>query len=112
MKRNKGWYATQRSLSFFVLFSLTSVSFSQNIDSTKVVSHFGGAVTVTNKGISLIPNLTLGEPAAIFDLAVGKKRISFEPQFTMNIGGHPAFAFKTLVSDFIFRISGSQKSFI
>jgi len=121
MKRNKGWYVTQRSLSFFVLFSLTSVSFSQNIDSTKVVSHFGGAVTVTNKGISLIPNLTLGKPAAIFDLSVGRKRISFEPQFRfalegkpwtfifwwrykivegkkfrMNIGAHPAFAFRTI----------------
>jgi len=121
MKRNKGWYAARRSLSFFVLFNLTSVSFSQNIDSTKVVSHFGGAVTVTNKGISLIPNLTLGKPAAIFDLSVGRKRISFEPQFRfalegkpwtfifwwrykivegkkfrMNIGAHPAFAFKTI----------------
>jgi hypothetical protein len=116
-----GWYTIREILLFFVLINLFSVSFSQNIDSTKVVSHFGGAVTVTNKGISLIPNLTLGKPAAIFDLSMGKKRLSFEPQFRfalegkpwsfifwwrykiveskkfrMNIGTHPAFAFTTV----------------
>jgi hypothetical protein len=121
MKRNKGWHAAQKFLSFFVLFNLTSVSFSQNIDSTKAVSHFGGAVTITNKGISIIPNLTLGKPAAIFDLSMGKKKLSFEPQFRfalegkpwsfifwwrykivdskkfrVNIGAHPAFAFNTV----------------
>jgi hypothetical protein len=121
VKRNNGWHAAQKSLSFFVLFNLASISFSQTIDSSKAVSHFGGAVTVTNKGISLIPNLTLGKPAAIFDLSVGKKKLSFEPQFRfalegkpwsfifwwrykiveskkfrMNIGAHPAFAFTTV----------------
>ena len=40
----------------FVGFLLpTQFCFSQNSDSTKVVSHFGGAVTVTNNGISFIP---------------------------------------------------------
>jgi len=121
MKRDNGWQAAQKSLLFFVLFNLTTVSFSQNIDSTRAVSHFGGAVTITNKGISTIPNLTLGKPAAIFDLSMGKGKISFEPQFRfalegkpwsfifwwrykiveskkfrMNIGAHPAFAFKTV----------------
>jgi hypothetical protein len=83
--------------------------------------HFGGAVTVTTKGISIIPNLTLGKPAAIFDMSVGRK-LSFEPQFRFSlegkpwsflfwwryemintnkflfkIGAHPAFAFKTVI---------------
>jgi hypothetical protein len=121
MKSKKVLHTTKKALTFFVLLNLTNVSFSQQTDSTKVTSHFGGTVTITNKGISLIPNLTLGKPAAIFDLSVGKKRISFEPQFRfalegkpwtfifwwrykivdgkkfrLNIGAHPAFAFKTI----------------
>jgi hypothetical protein len=121
MKFNITCYSTKRTLSLFVLINLAYVAFSQETDSTKVPSRFGGAVTVTNKGISLIPNLTLGKPAAIFDLSVGKKRLSFEPQFRfalegkpwtfifwwrykiveskkfrMNIGAHPAFAFSTV----------------
>ena len=109
------------SLSLFILISITYVSFPQTTDSLKIPGYFGGAVTITNKGISLIPNLTLGKPAALFDLSLGKKRISFEPQFRfalegkpwtfifwwrykivdskkfrMNIGAHPAFAFKTI----------------
>ncbi len=109
-----------KNISLFVLLNLTYVSFSQKIDSTKVAGHFGGAVTVTNNGISFIPNFTLGKPAAIFDLSVGRKRLSFEPQFRfalegkpwsfifwwryklfqtdkfqINLGAHPALSFKT-----------------
>lgn len=107
-------------LLFVVFLLLAHFTFSQNTDSTKVVSNFGGAVTVTNKGISTIPSLTLGKPAIIFDLLLGR-RLSFEPQFrfslegkpwsflfwwrykllrndkfVMNIGAHPALSFKTV----------------
>jgi hypothetical protein len=121
MKNNKGWHITKNALSIIVLLNLTCVSFSQNTDSIKVASHFGGAVTITTKGISIIPNLTLGKPAAIFDLSMGKGKLSFEPQFRfalegkpwsfifwwrykileaekfrINIGAHPAIAFRTI----------------
>jgi len=126
MKNKKEWYITKSALSLFVLLNLTYVSFSQKNDSTKVASHFGGAVTVTNNGISFIPNFTLGKPAAIFDLSMGKGKLSFEPQFRfvlegkpwsfifwwrykllqseklkITLGAHPALAFKimTLSSD-------------
>lgn len=59
----------------------------QKKDST-AVSSFGGAVTIQNKGISTIPNLTLGKPAAIFDLKVGRK-LTFEPQFRFSLKGKP-----------------------
>lgn len=49
----------------------------------------GGAVTVTNKGISLIPALTLGKPAAIFDVAITGGAVSFEPQFRFGLDGKP-----------------------
>ncbi len=89
MKNKKGWFITRNALLLFVLLNLTYVSFSQNNDSTKVVSHFGGAITVTNKGISTIPNFTLGKPAAIFDMSMGKRKLSFEPQFRFALEGKP-----------------------
>lgn len=51
----------------------------------------GGAVTVTNKGISLIPALTLGKPAAIFDVGItdGGGALAFEPQFRFGLDGKP-----------------------
>jgi hypothetical protein len=70
----------KKSLTILVFASLTFFSFSQNYDSTRVPAHFGGAVTLTTKGISIIPNLTLGKPAVIFDMSAGRK-LSFEPQF-------------------------------
>lgn len=81
---------------------------------------FETAVTVTTKGISNLPNLTLGKPAAIFDLVLSKGNLSFEPQFRfalltgkpwsfqfwwryeviqsgkfqLNVGARPSFNFK------------------
>ena len=72
----------------FTLLSFNSFALPQNTDSTKVVSNFGGAVTVTNNGISFIPTFSLGKPAAIFDMSVGSK-LSFEPQFRFALEGKP-----------------------
>ncbi len=74
-------FITKKALLSFAIFSLTIVSFSQARDEPEPAGHFGGAVTITNNGISFIPNFTLGKPAAIFDLSVGKRNLSFEPQF-------------------------------
>ena len=52
------------------------------------VNRFGGAVTIQSKGISTIPNLTLGEPAIVFDMSVGRK-LTFEPQFRFSLEGKP-----------------------
>ncbi len=61
----------------------------QENDSTRTkINTFGGAVTVQTKGISTIPNLTLGKPAAIFDMKVGRK-LTFEPQFRFALDGKP-----------------------
>jgi hypothetical protein len=114
-------YMLKCALLFILLLIVSHTAFSQYTKAEKDVSNFGGAVTITNKGISLIPNLTLGKPAAIFDLTVGKKKLSFEPQFRFALEGkpwtfifwwrykvlegekfrlgtgvHPAFAFKTI----------------
>ncbi len=73
----------------FALWQLAQCSFAQKTDSTQVASHFSGAVSVTHNGISLIPSFSLGKPAAIFDMAVGKRRLSFEPQFRFALAGKP-----------------------
>ena len=47
----------QYKFSFLILVSLSfhTILFSQNCDSSKVINNFGGAVSVTNNGISFIP---------------------------------------------------------
>ena len=75
-------------LLLIVFLLLTQFSFSQEVEKTKVPGHLGGAVTVTNNGISFIPTFSLGKPAAIFDLSVGK-RLSFDPQFRFALDGKP-----------------------
>ena len=53
-----------------------------------------GALTVTNKGIAIVPSFTLGKPAAILDIAIVRGGLSFEPQFRMALDGKPwAFLF-------------------
>ncbi len=71
-----------------VFILLSHFSFSQEVEKTKVPGHLGGAVTVTNNGLSFIPTFSLGKPAAIFDLSVGK-RLSFDPQFRFSLEGKP-----------------------
>lgn len=63
-------------------------SFSQKVENTKVPTQIIGAVAVTNNGISFIPTFSLGKPAAIFDMSVGR-RLSFDPQFRFALDGKP-----------------------
>ena len=63
--------------------------YAQEKDSTIAkISNFTGVVTIQSKGISTIPNLTLGKPAAIFDMKLGRK-LTFEPQFRFALDGKP-----------------------
>ena len=107
------------TLFILVFLVLTQIAFAQNVDSTKPVSHFSGVITATNNGVSLLPNFTLGRPALLFDLSVGKGKLSFDPMFrfamdgkpwgfifwfhyklistpklSMSVGAHPSFVFK------------------
>ena len=75
------------ALLFFIGFS--HILSAQKNDSTVArINSFGGAVTIQSKGISTIPNLTLGKPAAVFDMKVGRK-LTFEPQFRFSLDGKP-----------------------
>lgn len=100
---------------------LALASVAQSADTTPRHTVVAGAVSVTTKGISLLPALTLGKPAAIFDIAIRDGPVSFEPQLRfgldgkpwtfifwgryrplrgeklqLTIGAHPAFTFRTI----------------
>jgi hypothetical protein len=79
-------------VSYFVSISL--LSFAQKTDSTQAPNFFTGQITATNNGISLIPSFSLGKPAILFDLSIGKKRLSFDPMLRFAMNGKPwAFVF-------------------
>ena len=88
MKTINRWLITKCIFSLLVFLSLSYITYSQTTDSTKVPSYFGGVITLTNKGISSIPNLTLGKPAAIVYLSLGRK-YRFEPEFRLALEGKP-----------------------
>jgi hypothetical protein len=107
------------SLMLCILFSSTIAA--QTKDSAQRISHFGGTITATQNGISLIPSFSLGRPAVMFDLNMGGKKLTFEPflrfgmdgkpwafifwfrykfintsKFRMSIGAHPSYVFRTI----------------
>lgn len=126
----------RRCLCLWVTVALCVLSshynFAQNADTTKSPSQFSGSATITNNGISIIPTFSLGKPAGVIELAMGKK-FTFEPQFrfslegkpwsivlwgrykllktdrfNLNIGAHPALIFKTITNT----VNGVDKEII
>ena len=79
----------KKAFLLIVLYNLSILAFSQKSDSTKVANYFGGGVTVTNNGISLIPTFSIDKPAVLFDLTAGRGKLSFEPQFRFSLEGKP-----------------------
>ena len=96
------------------------VAFTQKRDSLASLPAISGSVSLTQNGISLIPTFSLGKPATILNLNLGKRRFRFEPELRfalegkpwsflfwfrylllstkrlrLNIGAHPAINFRT-----------------
>lgn len=72
---------------FLIFVSLNLLAQKEDSSPAKI-NNFTAAVTIQSKGISTIPNLTLGKPAIIFDLKLGRK-LTFEPQFRFALDGKP-----------------------
>jgi hypothetical protein len=101
----------------FSLLMLPQLSFSQKTDSTKKPYHFGGTITATQNGISLIPSFSLSKPALLFDMNMGNKKLTFEPLFRFATDGKPwAFVFwfrYKVITDKKFRLSiGAHPSYV
>ncbi len=90
-------------------------------DSTVLIKQFSGKILATHNGISLVPSFSLDDPAILFNLSLGGKRLTFEPdlrfalegkpwsflfwwrykaiqdgRFTLRLGAHPAMNFRTI----------------
>ncbi len=77
-------------LRLMIIFSnLTIAGFSQQADSTKPDLHLSGSINLTNNGISLVPNFSLGKPAVIINLSAGKGRFSFDPDIRFSLSAKP-----------------------
>ena len=122
-----------RNFLILILFLCFSGSLNgQKADSPQVPFRAAGSVTLTTKGISMIPNLTLGKPAAMFEFNMSKGRLSFDPQlrfalkgqpwsflfwwrykilkpgkFQLNVGAHPALSFKEQT---LFTADGTERN--
>lgn len=104
----------------FVLCNLAYPAYSQDSGDSTEKLDVSGTISVMSEGISTVPSLSLGEPAMIYYLSVGK-RFRFEPElrfslegrpwsflfwfrydvvenekFYLRLGAHPAYSFRTV----------------
>jgi hypothetical protein len=79
----------KKCLLVIILIGASLFSISQINDSLKNIYHFSGTVNVTNNGISLVPNFSLGRPAVIINLSAGKSRFSFDPDIRFSLSAKP-----------------------
>lgn len=123
----------KHTILLLIFLNLPHLAFSQQIDSTNAIRQFYAAANVTNNGISLLPNFSLGKPAAIFNMTLGKKKLSFEPElrfaltgkpwsflfwwrykvinthkFSFNVGAHPSIVFREKT----YMIDGTQQDLL
>ena len=77
------------TIAILVPLLLATQAVAQQADNTARRTHVAGAVTITTKGISLIPAFSLGKPAGIVDVAITDGALSFEPQFRFGLNGKP-----------------------
>lgn len=71
-----------------ILLALSRPVSSQNRARIDDPLNVSGSVSVTNDGISTIPSLSLGKPAGILNLSIGK-RFHFDPIFRFSLRGEP-----------------------
>jgi hypothetical protein len=120
-------------LLFLFIFSMLFFStgaYAQETSPVVPTGQFGGIITATNNGVSIIPSFTLGRPALLFDLSLSGERFSFDPmlrfgmdgkpwsfvfwgrykaikdkRFTLSLGAHPAFIFQ----ERIVKVNGKEE---
>ena len=89
----KGFKIQQIRSGFLVLifasFCFPHSLLAQETVSAKPTGQFGGVITATNNGVSIIPSFTLGRPALFFDLSLSGERFSFDPMLRFGMDGKP-----------------------
>jgi hypothetical protein len=87
------WETSDRSLFFSALMILMLIgtvqpAASQSDESRGSAINISGNIGITNEGISIVPALSLGEPAILTNISIGN-RFRFEPDFNFTIEGDP-----------------------
>ncbi len=120
----KSQHFSLKTVLFLLFLNSFAGTFAQTAGTPESEYHFSGSLSATNNGISSIPTFTLGKPAIQFNMSIGTKKLSFEPEFKASlegkpwaivlwgrykvlnddkfkftIGGHPALSFKNIVAD-------------
>lgn len=130
-KLNFQQFRTTICVLIFTSFCFPHSLSAQETVSAKPAGQFGGVITATNNGVSIIPSFTLGRPALLFDLSLSGERFSFDPMlrfgmdgkpwsfvfwgrykaikdkpFTLTVGAHPAFIF----AERIVKVNGREET--
>ena len=74
---------------FLMLAGATERVAAQLAETPRAHAVVSGTATITNNGISIIPSFTLGRPAAIVNLSIARRGLSFEPDLRMGLDGKP-----------------------
>lgn len=132
-KFNFQQFRTTICVLIFASFCFPHSLLAQETVSAKPTGQFGGVITATNNGVSIIPSFTLGRPALFFDLSLSGERFSFDPmlrfgmdgkpwsfvfwgrykaikdkRFTLSLGAHPAFIF----AERIVKVNGKEETML
>ncbi len=73
----------------FTSFGIGHSLLAQDAIPTIPTGQFGGVITATNNGVSIIPSFTLGRPAVLFDLSLSVEHFSFDPMLRFGMDGKP-----------------------
>jgi hypothetical protein len=131
LHKNELCFAFLKPFVLFILMTFTSFFELTAQEKTTPTGQFGGVITATNNGVSIIPSFTLGRPALLFDFSLSGERFSFDPMlrfgmdgkpwsfvfwgrykaikdkpFTLTVGAHPAFIF----AERIVKVNGQEKT--
>ena len=88
-KFNFQQFRTTICVLIFASFCFPHSLLAQETVSAKPTGQFGGVITATNNGVSIIPSFTLGRPALLFDLSLSGERFSFDPMLFFGMDGKP-----------------------
>lgn len=78
-------------ITLFFLLMVSFDAFSQKSDSLIIAEplHASANLNISNNGLSLFPNFSLGRPAVIINLSLQKKGFAFEPELRWGLDGKP-----------------------
>jgi hypothetical protein len=82
---------TIKTFCLVLFFHSSVVNASENSDSTRSKLKAGATFTLNSNGISSVPAFSLGKPALIAAVSVGKGWFSYEPTLGYSLDGHPWF---------------------